>query len=159
MDEGRVRSQKRTRPGPDTIINVVWHGRDIFSGAGMGSKPSGIIFPPGVDPNRDAPLVNPGAAGRFVQCMTFDGHDFPVPIPAHSLPIFDLAYRARRGDVGAIALLTATGGFVRDVENKLYWPVKPADQAGQPSSEPGQPSSEPSGDVATPPAVESGGRT
>ena len=38
--------------------------------------------------------------------------------------LLDLAYRGRRGDAGAVQLLTAFGVVVNDADGQPYWPVE-----------------------------------
>jgi hypothetical protein len=58
--------------------------------------------------------------------VEFDGHRFVCP-GQHAvalIPILDLAYRARRGDRGAGALLTGFKVNIKDADGKMYWPAE-----------------------------------
>jgi len=45
-------------------------------------------------------------------------------MPALSVAFFYLAYRARRGDEAAIAVLNAAQITIRDVDGVDYWPAR-----------------------------------
>lgn len=71
--------------------------------------------------------------------IQFDGFEFAATDFLNGLPIFDLAYRARRGDSSAIATLQATAaiGFgIRDIHKRMYWPVEAGTMDGPVESEP-----------------------
>ena len=54
----------------------------------------------------------------------FDGHEFAGGVwgnmPASMASIFDLAYRARRGDEAAIAVIEACGLHLTDIAGNVY---------------------------------------
>ena len=53
----------------------------------------------------------------------FDGHEFAGnwgTMPTELAPLFDLAYRARRGDEAAIAVIRAAAIHLTDVAGNVY---------------------------------------
>ncbi len=63
--------------------------------------------------------------------INFDGHEFPVPamqmgervqVDLSLAPIYEMAYRARRGDEAAAATLSAFGIGLVSKDRVQYWP-------------------------------------
>ena len=54
----------------------------------------------------------------------FDGHEFAGgnwgTMPTELAPLFDLAYRARRGDEAAIAVIKAANVYLTDIAGNVY---------------------------------------
>lgn len=54
----------------------------------------------------------------------FDGHEFAGGVwgnmPTSLVSIFDLAYRARRGDEAALAVIEACGLHLTDIDGNVY---------------------------------------
>ncbi len=54
----------------------------------------------------------------------FDGHEFAGgnwgTMPTELAPLYDLAYRARRGDEAAIAVVKAANVYLTDISGNVY---------------------------------------
>lgn len=79
----------------------------------------------------DGPIVVSGASlvesnplfGRIEPDLHFDGHVFWQATDAGMLAVIEMAYRARRGDKAAIAVLTAFKIKVMSGNGETcYWP-------------------------------------
>lgn len=58
-----------------------------------------------------------------VRVVNFDGCQFLHADFMGNLPLFEMTYRARRGDESAAAALNAAGIQAKDVRGKQYWPM------------------------------------
>ena len=71
------------------------------------------------------PLI--GQSAPRVPVLQFDGFEFPVQDFVSMMPLFEMAYRARRGDQAASATLAsaraAMGFGIQDIHKQMYWPV------------------------------------
>jgi hypothetical protein len=76
-----------------------------------GAHPS-LVLPPGVQPVQTIPVFD------------FDGFTFPAAVKPDQLCLIEMAYRARRGDSAAVAVLDQWGIFIHDVRGRSYWPVQ-----------------------------------
>jgi hypothetical protein len=71
----------------------------------------------------DGEAVHSSGSLRVAPTFQFDGRTFGVPHDMEVVTILDLAYRARRGDFGAITLLTAIRAEITDNAGQPYWPM------------------------------------
>ena len=85
--------------------------------------------------NLGVPLIRPQTQPNPNDVIEFDGLKFPRPIFLQAIGLFEIAYRARRGDEAATATLTASGIWIKAVDGSVYWPLQAAaEQVTDPES-------------------------